>query len=77
MPISHLKELLFEELGQNEFALQQQLPMALQKLLDTMEAPPEAQMMLNGSILMSDAYAESKARLVQPGTHLTGNSRFY
>lgn len=68
--------MLLDELAQNEFALQQQLPGALQKLLDTMESPPESLAPLNGSIL-TDAYAaESKTRLVQPNTHL-GNGRFY
>ena len=63
-------------MSQNEFALQQQLPAALQKLMDTMEAPPDIQL-VNGSLLMADAYADSKARLVQPVSHLAGNSRFY
>uniref|UniRef100_A0A1I8BP85 Sema domain-containing protein n=1 Tax=Meloidogyne hapla TaxID=6305 RepID=A0A1I8BP85_MELHA len=74
--VSQNKEMLFEELSQNEFALQQQLPEALQKLLDTMEVPPDAQL-LNGSMLLSDTYADSKTRLVQPGAHLGNNGNFY
>jgi len=62
--------MLFEELSQNEFALQQQLPEALQKLLDTMEVPPDAHL-LNGSMLLSDTYADSKTKLV------THNGNFY
>uniref|UniRef100_A0A914ID92 Sema domain-containing protein n=1 Tax=Globodera rostochiensis TaxID=31243 RepID=A0A914ID92_GLORO len=73
--VSQNKEMLFDELAQNEFALQQQLPGALQKLLDTIEAPPESLAPLNGALLV-DAYADSKARLVQPNAHL-GNGRFY
>ncbi|KAF7629263.1 Sema domain-containing protein [Meloidogyne graminicola] len=71
---SQNKEMLFEELNQNEFALQQQLPAAFQKLLDTMDVPHDTQL-LNGSML-SDTYADSKTRLVQP-THLGNNGNFY
>nr|CAD2193070.1 unnamed protein product [Meloidogyne enterolobii] len=67
--VNQNKEMLFEELSQNEFALQQQLPEALQKLLDTMEVPPDAQ--FNGSMLLSDTYADSKTKLV------THNGNFY
>ncbi|KAL3114962.1 hypothetical protein niasHT_011398 [Heterodera trifolii] len=73
--VSQNKEMLFDELAQNEFALQQQLPGALQKLLDTIESPPESLAPLNGALLV-DAYADSKARLVQPNAQL-GNGRFY
>lgn len=91
--VTQNKELLFEELNQNEFALQQQLPAALQKLLDTMEASPadvhllQQQLLLNGTSLplIVDACADPKARLMQTtmvgpmigAANMSGNSRFY
>lgn len=66
--VNQNKEMIFEELNQNEFALQQGLPEKFQNMLQTMEVPPDTIIMNNGSL---DNY-NSKSRLMS-----NSNSRFY
>jgi plexin A len=66
--VNQNKEMIFDELNQNEVALQQHLPEKFQKLLDTMEVMPDALIISNGSL---DGY-NSKSRLMA-----NSNSRFY
>jgi plexin A len=45
------KEMVIDELNQNEFALQQQLAEKFQKMLDTMEQPPDVLATISNSSL--------------------------
>lgn len=65
--VNQNKEMLFDELNRNEFALQENLPEKFQKLLDTIEVMPDT--LINNESL--DKY-NSKSRLMA-----NSNSRFY
>lgn len=62
------RDMIFEELSKNEYALHEQLPERFQAMLATMDVVPDTTLVNNGSL---DNY-NSKSRLMSGS-----NSRFY
>uniref|UniRef100_A0AC34RQY4 Sema domain-containing protein n=1 Tax=Panagrolaimus sp. JU765 TaxID=591449 RepID=A0AC34RQY4_9BILA len=67
--IAQNRDMIFEELSKNEYALHEALPEKFQKMLDTMDIMPENALINNGSLELN---YNSKSRLMS-----SANSRFY